>query len=133
MRTNQILVDGEWEDGEPTQDGERYRVKISSGNAFGYEKKIYSTVVDSQVKMISMSEVGEMLPDSVLVDLEDFKLDKTQVAAKRQAAARISMRINSGFKVDVFSTDFETLMIRLTANTSLTANKANQIIATLRN
>lgn len=133
MRTSQILVNGKWEDGEPTQDGERYRVKILSGNAFGYEQKIHSTTADTPVKMVSMSEVGEMLPDSVLVDLEDFKLDNTQVSAKRQSAARISMRINSGFMVDVFSTDFETLMIRLTGNTSLTATKANQIIATLRN
>lgn len=132
MRTNQILVDGEWVDGEPTKDGERYRVKIRSGNAFGYEQKIYSAVINSPVKMVSMSEVGELLPDSVLVDLEDFKLDKTKSSGKRQVAVRISMRINSGFMIDVFSTDFDALMTRLADNTSLTATKANQIIATLR-
>jgi hypothetical protein len=132
MRTNQIMVDGKYVDGNPTKHDEVYQVKIKSGNAYGYETKRHSTAEVAHYREVSMADVGEMLPDSVLVDLEDFKVDKSLSSNKRQAAARISARINSGFKIDVFSTDFEGMMIKLANNTSLTAAMANQIIAKLR-
>lgn len=132
MQTNQIKVDEKWVDGEPTQDKQEYRIKIKSGNVYGYEKRIHRIAQPITSKKISMSDIGEMLPDSVLVDLEDFKTDKSSPALKRQVAARISTRINSGFMIDVFNSEFEALMTRLASNTSLTAMKANEIIAKLR-
>ncbi len=39
---NQILVEGKWADGEPTEEGQKYRKKIPIGNSFGYEELNHS-------------------------------------------------------------------------------------------
>ena len=40
--TNQILVEDSWVDGEPTYNGQKYRVKIKVGDKYGYEYKIHA-------------------------------------------------------------------------------------------
>jgi hypothetical protein len=41
---NQILVGGKWVDGEPTEEGQKYRKKISVGNSFGYEETSFTFI-----------------------------------------------------------------------------------------
>lgn len=83
-------------------------------------------------KRVTMAHFGELLPDAVLVELEDFKNDTAAPAAKRQAAARVLMRIASGVAVDVNAEAFEDLLQALVTHTSLTGPQALAIAQALR-
>ena len=138
----QKLKNGKWEEVEEKDllDGDNYRKPIGGkmvdgvlvGN--GWEQKVYMTPLPESdpVKLVSMRELGELLPDEVLIELEDFKSDKAEVAGKRNAAARILIRINSGVKVDVLHSDFEALLTALVTHTSLTGPQAVLILQTLK-
>ena len=129
---NQINIAGKWMDGEPTVDGQIYRIKIPVGKGFGYQQQRYSTATETIKKLVGMGDLGELLPDAVLVELEDFKNTKSTTPAKRQAATRILTRINSNIKVDVLNSEFEDLLTKLVTHTSLTGSQAVAILDTLK-
>jgi len=128
--SNQILVDGKWVDGEPTVHGQIYRIPVGNG---GWQQQTHSTTTpEPKKKLVGMADLGELLPDAVLIELEDFKSGKTVAAAKRQAAARILTRINSNISVDVLHDDFSSLLTKLVTHTSLTGAQAAAILNSLK-
>lgn len=138
----QKLKNGKWEEVEEKDllDGDNYRKPIGGkmvdgvlvGN--GWEQKTYQTPPPDPdpFKMVSMAELGELLPDEVLIELEDFKSTNTVPAPIRQAAARILLRINTNIKVDVFNGKFTNLLNNLVTHTSLTIEQATVISNTLK-
>lgn len=136
----QKLVNGEWEDFDGVLvDGDTYRNaiggKLVNGVLVdnGWEQKTYMTpVAVDPFKMVGMAELGELLPDAVIVELEDMRNTKTVLAGKRQAAARILARIYSNIKVDVFNGKFTELLTNLVTHTTLTAAQAIDISNTLK-
>ena len=121
-------------------DGDIYRQSVGGhvnpqgdlvGN--GWEQKTYITPPPAgvPVKIINMTAFGELLPDLVLLEIEDFKLDTTAPSGKRQIATRLLARIYGGVKVDVLDGKIENLLSGLVAHTSLTTEQANDILATL--
>ena len=63
---NQILVNGEWVDGELSINGERYRVKIPVGQTFGYQEQIYS--IEAETVLIDVTSIIVKIND-VVADL----------------------------------------------------------------
>lgn len=90
-----------------------------------------SLIIDP-IKMVSMGKFGELLPDAVLIELEDFKNTTSTVIGKRKASARVLTRINSNVSVDVLHADFQTLLTQLVTHTSLTGIEAIAILAELK-
>lgn len=84
------------------------------------------------IKKVGMGELGELLPASVLIELEDYKRLPATAPAKREAAVRILTRINSNYPVDVLHTDFVTLMEQLETHTTLTEAQRDSILNTLQ-
>ena len=81
---------------------------------------------------VGMSELGERLPDAVLVELKDMESDTGQVQGKREAASRVITRIHSNYPVDVFSAAFSALLGQLVTNTSLGSGQAATILDQLK-
>lgn len=55
-----ILVDGEWVEGAPTEEGQRFIQVIPVGNSFAEEEKIYSIPVDlPNFEITNLSLVGD--------------------------------------------------------------------------
>jgi len=130
---NQIKIDGVWVDGEPTQEGQNYRKKIPVGDLFGYEYRRHTLIVQMPFMKVGMGKLGELLPDAVLVELEDFKNLTSTAMGKRKAAARVLTRINSNTPVDVLHADFTALISQLVTQTSLTQAEADSMLNTLQN
>jgi len=83
-------------------------------------------------KLIDMGRLSELLPDAVILELEDFRSDTNAAAAKRKAASRILLIIASGREWDVYGDDYETLITKLISNTALTGPQATTITDTLK-
>ena len=106
-------------------DGDRIKEFVGGGSI----ETVYMTpVVEVPVRLVSMADFGELLPDAVIIELTDFQNTTTINAGKRQAAARILMRIYSNVKVDVLDAKFTTLLTNLVTHTSLTAGQATKIM-----
>jgi len=56
---NQIKVNGAWVYGDPTEDGQKYRVKIPVGNSFGYEGRVFM-ITPTQPQPIRIITVSAM-------------------------------------------------------------------------
>lgn len=54
---NQILVDEEWVDGDPTLEGQRYRIKIPVGDKFGYQEQIYRIIVEGPTFDVTWTDI----------------------------------------------------------------------------
>ncbi len=86
----------------------------------------------TEVKLVDMGALGELLPDEVLVELVDYSNDKTAVQAIRNGATRILTRVNSNQPVDVLDPAFINLLQSLVSFTSLTNTQATNIFNTLK-
>lgn len=110
-------------------------IKVINHQSGHVEKILINTdsvAPPTPIKMVSMAKLGELLPDDVLIELEDFKNITSTEIGKRKTAARILTRINSNVSVDVLHADFTTLLTQLVNNTSLTGAQATAILATLK-
>lgn len=87
---------------------------------------------EADSKLIDMGQLSELLPDAVILELEDFKANTGATAAKRKAAARILLIIASARQWDVYGDDYTTLMTKLVSNTTLTGPQATNITSTLK-
>ena len=135
----QKLVDGVWVDFEFENlvDGDVYRIPIGGqiidgvlvGN--GWDKKVYFSDNSAATKFVGMAVFGELLPDEVLLEIEDFKTTTTEIPARRRIAARILARIYADVKVDVLSTSFSNMLTGMVNQTSLTQEQADNILNTL--
>jgi hypothetical protein len=83
-------------------------------------------------KLIDMGRLAELLPDIVILELEDFKSNTSATTSKRKAAARILLIIASGRQWDVYGNDYTALMTKLASNTALTGAQATAITSTLK-
>jgi len=100
----------------------------------GYDIVTYTgSTPAAKPSLISMAVFGELLPDAVLINLEDIKNDTGQSSSKRQAAMRVLTRINSNVEVDVNHDDFSTLLAQLVQHAGLTQTKAEEILNNLQN
>jgi hypothetical protein len=137
----QKLVNGKWVDTTEAElvDGDIWRIPIGGhinpqgdlvGN--GWEQKTYYTPqpAGAPVNFVDMAEFGELLSDTVLIELEDLK-KANGPSAGRGSAIRTLNRIYSNTRVDVLSIAFDTLLADLVENTSLTAEQVNDILAAL--
>ena len=137
----QKLVDGNWVEFDGVLvDGDVYRNAVGGklidgvlvGN--GWEQKTYMTPPPEPAakKIVGMGDLGELLPDDVLVELIDLSNDKTVAKPIRNGATRIMVRVNSNQKVDVLEPSFITLLQALVQFTSLTLEQATEIFNTLK-
>ena len=94
--------------------------------------EIGGTIDKTPRKSISMTDFGELLPDAVIVELGDMKIDKAAGGPKRQAAARVLLRIASGVQIDAYSNKLSNLLTLLVTHTSLTAEQAAGILDELQ-
>ena len=76
------------------------------------------------VKKVGMGVLGELLPTAVLLEIEDYKMDTLEVAAKRRAATQILMYIYADRSLDIYGNTFITIMTQMTTHTSLTGVQA---------
>ena len=90
------------------------------------------SVASTPSKLIDMGRLSELLPDTVILELEDFKANTGATAAKRKAAARVLLIIASGRQWDVYGADYTALMTKLVSNTALTGPQALGITNTLK-
>ena len=85
---NQILVNDEWVDGNPSVDGQLYRKKIPVGSLFGYETLNYSTTLPAIRTISTQAFIRRMLQservalrnsaNEDIIDIrEDLKLKNT--------------------------------------------------------
>jgi len=149
----QKLIDGVWVDfvgdmaggfliSNDINIGDVYRIPVGGqiiddvlvGN--GWDQKTYTTpsVLPTlePVKMVGMGDLGELLPDIVLVELIDYSNDKTAAQAIRNGATRIMVRVNSNQNVDVLDPSFISLLQALVSFTSLTTEQATDIFNELK-
>ena len=96
------------------------------------EKRLIDDTPRSEYKAIGLDELEELIPDSVLVELETIKYDETLTDAKRAAATRALNKMKRGDKVDVYSAKFTTFMTKLVNNTALTGTQAVAIVDILK-
>ena len=94
--------------------------------------EINGTIDKTPRKIINMADFGELLPDQVLVELEDFKSNEAETPGKRQAAARMLIRIASGVQIDAYSDKLASILTKLVTHTSLTAEQATGILDALK-
>lgn len=131
----QIKVSGVWTDGIPELN-EWYRQQVGTfpdeSPVWQEQRNVPSAAPVDPIKLVGMGEFGELLPDAVLIELEDFKSNTGTVAGKRQAAARVLTRINSNVKVDVLHNDFAVLLTQIVTHTTLTEPQATAILSTLQ-
>lgn len=101
----------------------------------GVTKKQYypESAPSALSKLVDMGMLAELLPDAVILELEDFKANTGATAAKRKAAARILLIIASNRQWDVYGDDYTTLMTKLVSNTALTGPQATTITEALKN
>ena len=104
-------------------------IKFDNGT---HKIEVFNEIELTSYKRISMTDFGELLPDAVIVELEDMKIDKAAGAAKRQAAARVLLRIASGVQIDAYSDKLTNLLTLLATHTSLTPTQAAAILAELK-
>jgi hypothetical protein len=97
-----------------------------------HKVEIGGVLITTPKKIINLADFGELLPDAVIVELEDFKTNLAEVAGKRQAAARVLLRISSGVKIDAYSDKITTLLTQLVTHTTLTTEQATAILDDLR-
>lgn len=83
-------------------------------------------------KMVGMAELGEELTDDVMLEIKDFELDNTAAIGKRKAATRILFRMNTNFKMDVFGSEFTTMINQIGSNTSLGSIGATDLITKMQ-
>lgn len=133
MRKLQKNTNGDWSDIvslDELVDGDEYRMQIGGK---GWHTQIYKQPAPTvNVKFVGMGYFGELLPDSVIVELEDIKNNVAATQGRRQAASRVLMRIYSNISIDVLHDNFSTLLGLLVSNTSLTTGQANSILSTLQ-
>jgi len=96
------------------------------------ERMIDDPALPPTSKMIDMGRLSELLPDAVILELEDFRADTGVTAAKRKAAARILLIIASSRQWDVYGSDYTALMTKLANNTALTGVEATAITDELK-
>ncbi len=96
------------------------------------EKRLIDDAPTPQSKAIGLDELEELIPDSVLVELETIKYDETLTDAKRAAVTRALNKMKRGDKVDVYSDKFTDLMTKLVNNTALTGVQAIAIVDILK-
>ena len=139
----QKQVGNQWVDIADTSelvDGDVYRQSVGGhvnpqgdlvGN--GWEQKTYITPPPpgAPENFVLMAEFGELLPDEVLVEMEDIKSTSTGPQDGRLSAVRMITRIYSNARVDVLTPEFTAIMNDLVANTSLTAEQLADIMASL--
>lgn len=80
----------------------------------------------------SAAVFGELLPDTVLLELYDIRNNTNEPQAKRAAVGRVLIQMASGVTFDPFAQKFETLLTQMVTHTSLTQAQANEIRDTLR-
>jgi hypothetical protein len=97
-----------------------------------HKAEINGTLITTPSKKIGMAEFGELLPDAVIVELEDFKNNTGETPGKRQAAARVLMRISSNVVIDAYSDKITVLLTKLVTHTTLTQEQALAILDELR-
>jgi len=61
---NQIKVDNVWVDGDPTEEGQEYRIKIPVGDKFGYQSLYY--------RAPNLSNIERSWRDSELLRTDSF-------------------------------------------------------------
>ncbi len=138
----QKLIDSKWVEFDGVLiDGDHYRIPIGGtvvdgvlvGN--GWDGGIYVTPSSASIakKIVGMGDIGELLPDEVLVELIDYSNDKTANQAIRNGATRVITRINSNQNVDVLEPAFINLLQSLVSFTSLTLKQATEIFNKLKN
>ena len=139
----QKQVGNQWVDIADTSelvDGDVYRQSVGGhvnpqgdlvGN--GWEQKTYITPPPpgAPENFVLMAEFGELLPDEVLVEMEDIKSTSTGPQDGRLSAVRMITRIYSNARVDVLTPEFTAIMNDLVTNTSLTAEQLADIMASL--
>ena len=139
----QKKVGNQWVDIADTSelvDGDIYRQSVGGhvnpqgdlvGN--GWEQKIYITPppAGAPENFVSMAVFGELLPDEVLVEMEDIKSTSNGPQDGRLSAVRMITRIYSNARVDVLTPEFTAIMNDLVTNTSLTAEQLADIMAAL--
>ena len=81
-------------------------------------------ITPTPIKRVGMGILGELLPMTVLLEIEDFKSDTTNTQALREIATQILMFIYADRPLDVYGDKFTTLMTRLVNNTALTSAEA---------
>ena len=138
----QKQVDNQWVDIADTSelvDGDVYRQSVGGhvspqgdlvGN--GWEQKTYITPPPpgAPTNFVDMAEFGELLSDTVLIEIQDL-ITVNGMAAGRGSAVRTLNRIYSNTRVDVLSSAFDALLADLVVNTSLTTEQADAILASL--
>lgn len=87
---------------------------------------------EAESKLIDMGLLSELLPDAVILELEDFKADTSAAAGKRRAAARVLLIIASSRKWDVYGQKYIDLMTSLATHTILTGAQALAITAAFK-
>jgi len=128
----QILIDGEWADGDPTIDGQRYRFKIAVGKGFGYQEQTFSTNTPVDVKLVGMGAFGELLPPAVRTEIRGYALDSTINSGKRKAAGQIVNRIHSNEQIDALGDELATLLALLVTHTALTQAESDAMLEALQ-
>jgi len=139
----QKQVGNKWVDIADTSelvDGDIYRQSVGGhvnpqgdlvGN--GWEQKTYITPppAGAPENFVSMAVFGELLPDEVLVEMEDIKSTSNGPQGGRLSAVRMITHIYSNARVDVLTPEFTAIMNDLVTNTSLTAEQLADIMAAL--
>ena len=137
----QKKVGNQWVDIADTSelvDGDIYRQSVGGkinpqgdlvGN--GWEQKTYITPQEiAATKFVNMSKLGELLSDTILIELENMKSGGQ--ASTRAISLRTLTRIHSNALVNVLVDEFQQFIDSLVAETSLTEELASDIIAKLQ-
>ena len=82
-------------------------------------------------KIVGLNQLGEELPDAVLLELKVMEISGSS-AAKKQAASRVLTRIHSNVEMDAYSPELATLLSKLVTHTALTQTQSNNILAALQ-
>lgn len=96
------------------------------------EKRLIDDTPRAEYKAIGLDELEELIPDGVLMELEDIKSNTSESDAKRAAVTRALNKMSRGDKIDVHGDKFTTFMTKLVNNTSLTGVQAVAIVDNLK-
>lgn len=79
-------------------------------------------------KMIGMKELEDELPDDVLVELSDVKGKSANANSKRASVTRILNTMLRNDSMDVYGSEFDSLMNDLVTHAGLSSDDKNTII-----
>lgn len=95
------------------------------------EKRLIDDSPKAAYKVVGLDKLEELIPDSVLIELEAIKANTIESDARRAAVTRVLNAMARGDKIDIHSNKFTILMTRLVTNTTLTGGQASTIAGIL--